>query len=297
MNVPLADKFALFLNQTEDESYHLRGGWSSVGSCVGKQILDKIHKTPFGGHGFVTPGSAAHEFWQSRLKSGMIAFDHFLIIGHEQYVFLLRKDKPNRQSPIDTLVFNLKSNQYEVWDYKSIGYITTVMKKPLEKNVIQLNLYSHLLKDMLKLGYYPKCRLIYIDKINWENIKIHSWTGTKSLALRAIERIEWIEKGVEDFEWAKSNWERLTDGLNHWSQTKRPYRTDCKYCEHNYECLKYLGDCWDLKFKSVDDYTYFLKHKELPGIKRVNPLPRKTHKKKPYSPPNIQIDEKNEKLY
>lgn len=243
--------------EVEGERPHLAGGLSQHGSCLLKQILNKIEPAKFDAYGVVTPGSALHEYIQNiLLPSGIVLKDEdgedkYLIIGHEQYVFHLVKGRPHRRSPIDTLVFNLQSREYEIWDWKSTsigGTASEPMKYLRSLSVVyrsQVNIYGYLFMKAWKLAYRPICKVIFFNKRDWTHSKEFEWRTILKYGEKSIEDIETVQDVYNNFDSkdrTKEEWLELATGRNRWSDTKKKYLKECKYCEHTAKCRKLTGE-------------------------------------------------------
>ena len=158
---------------------------SKAGACLGKWLLDDLNHTPFEGWGFTTPGSAFHAFIQDALKIGMvleIGKAKYQIIAHEQNVYYLRNDKLIRSSPIDTLVYDLATNRFEIWDWKTTQKQAQYIYGMEETNQAQVNIYMHLFSKQLMLGYPMTARVFYVNKANWNEITPTSCIYNQKLA-------------------------------------------------------------------------------------------------------------------
>lgn len=243
------------MNEREKQFPHLAGGLSQHGSCLLKQILNRINPQPFESYGNVTPGTALHKYIQEVLiPSGTViknkeGFPTWLIIGHEQYVFLLQKHRPHRRSPIDTLVYNLYLSEYEIWDWKSTIVGGTKLEpmcylRSLDiRYKMQCNLYAFLFKEAWELDYNPICRVIFFNKGNWANSKEFVWEMDSELAVQSFLNIDTVDRYYKTFKLkhSKEEWEGLATGLNRYSDTKKKYLKECRYCDHIDKCEDLIG--------------------------------------------------------
>jgi len=219
-----------------NERSHLSGGLSQHGGCEGRVILDKLFPEGFTGQGAVEPGTALHKFIQEELfPSGSVVNDTWLIIGHEQYIILPREEgKYDRRSPIDTLVFNLLTKEYEIWDYKSTRTeIKYLRGKPLKLKVkLQANMFGIQLRWQWRLPYYPVCRVLYFNKASWTKSHEYMFRCKDEYLAQSIYKIEMAEFGIANFEDAALDWGKFVSGMSVSSETKKPYRYPCRYCAH-----------------------------------------------------------------
>ncbi|MHA1382365.1 MAG: PD-(D/E)XK nuclease family protein [Candidatus Helarchaeota archaeon] len=227
------------IREYSDELPHLSGGISNHGGCVGKQILEHHFPVEFEGQGSVTGGRLTHEFVQRILPSGMLLLnedgeEEWLIIGHEQYVILHREGRFDRRSPIDTLVYNIKTNEYEVWDWKTTRVDITYMKeKPLShKYELQANLYAVQLRWQWRLSYYPICRVIFLEKADLTETLEYTFRSNEELKEESIRKMDIVDWGKDNFEQIIESWFEIIDGMSVSSHTKNPYRYECRYCPY-----------------------------------------------------------------
>jgi hypothetical protein len=181
----------------------------------------------------------------------------YLIIGHEQYIFLLDdNDQIIRQSPIDTLVYNLDHNRFEIWDYKSTSIdLKYIRKIPIEYEA-QINLYAQKFKHAQNLSYNPVCKIIYASKDNWMDLKIFGFESRPDLMIDSQKRVDVVDQmgTPANFGEAKQHWAVYAEGINRWSDTKVPYRKECKYCDYQAECLELLNASTGQACISIDDW-------------------------------------------
>jgi len=243
--------------KTEEERDHLAKGLSQHGACLGKQIFSKVIMKPFTGQGATTPGTAFHEYMQIKVLPAGSTVGDYIILGHEQLIFLLdvTHKEIKRQSPIDTLVYNLKSKEFEIWDYKTtqidLKYVN-VLDKVYE---FQTNLYAQTFKNTLDLPYNPLCKVIFASKNNWTDLKTFVFRSNPEMESQSIERIATVDALAkrEEYENVRVHWIQFAEGLDIWSDTKNPYRKQCKYCDYNEECLANLNIGREVPFTSIDD--------------------------------------------
>ncbi|MHA1440241.1 MAG: hypothetical protein ACTSPK_00065 [Candidatus Heimdallarchaeota archaeon] len=225
--------------QDSDEKPHLSGGISSHGGCVGKQILDHHFPMPFDGQGGTMGGNIIHKYIQELYPSGTLIMNEFgedewLVIGHEQYIIVHRENGWDRRSPVDTLIYNIKTNEYEVWDYKSTRVdIQYVKKKPLsQKYQLQANMYGIQLKWQWSLPYFPICRVIFINKADVSDTFEYTFRCNEELKANSIRKMDIVDYGKDDFENVAESWFDIIDGMSISSHTKNAYRYECRYCSH-----------------------------------------------------------------
>lgn len=244
----------LKMEEVESERKHLAGGVSGHGECVAKQAMQIVYKNEFGNHGALVPGTMFHAYWQGIFESGSIVKDDkgvetWLIIGHEQYIFY--QDGFNwRKSPIDTLVFNLITKEFEIWDWKStrkdIKYVNCIERK----DEMQVNFYAYRFSEAWDLQYYPMCRVIYGEKVNYNHLKNFAFRCNDELYKKSTEYMRMVHTLVDCMRSDRSvnEWEKYATGLDYWSATKTPYRSQCRYCDFTEKCLVRLG------YGSFEDY-------------------------------------------
>lgn len=242
----------------EESKEHLSKGLSQHGKCVGQQILSRIYQKPFTGHGATAPGTGFHEYMQNEvLPTGKMVGD-YLILGHEQLIFILDENHKEirRQSPIDTLVFNTKSKEFEIWDYKTTSIEMQYLHSLDVVYQYQVNLYAQTFKNMLDLPYDPICRVIFVSKNDWTDSKHFIFRSDRQIEEQSHERIALVDAmgKPSEFANAKQFWSQFADGLDIWSDTKKPYRKQCKYCDYQTECLECLNADPNLahKYESID---------------------------------------------
>jgi len=230
------------------ERPHTRHGLSTHGSCAAKQALNKLNPKPFTAHGKTAPGTGYHEFIQEKvMPSGTIieneaGEEEWEIVGHEQYVFY-HDGRVLRKSPIDTLVYNLLTKELEVWDWKSTRTDKKYLyKKPLVYKA-QVNFYAYLLKLAWNLEYDPICRIIYGEKIDWLSVKdLDPFRMDEKLGKWSFKNIALAYDIAEHLDDYIDKWDEVVKvALGDWTKTRKPYRYECKYCDHRMECLSYLG--------------------------------------------------------
>jgi len=247
-----------YMEAVESERKHLAGGVSGHGGCVARQGMQIAFKDEysFGNHGAVVPGTAFHGYWQGLLPSGTVlkdenGIDTWLIIGHEQYVFYW-DGKQWRKSPIDTLVFNLISQEYEIWDYKSTRKDMKYVKRIEPKDKMQVNFYGHKFSEAWELDYYPVCRVIYGEKVNWNNLKQFDFRCDTELYDKSLKYMKMVKEVANNLKAgmriSAEGWAKYCTGLDYWSDTKKPYRSQCRYCSFTEKCLVRLG------YGSFEDY-------------------------------------------
>lgn len=249
-----------YMEFVESERKHLAGGISGHGSCIARQAYQKAYSDEyeFGNHGALVPGTAFHVYWQTLLPSGTVLKDEndiptWLIIGHEQYVFFSQEGLLDRKSPIDTLVYNLISKEYEIWDYKSTRTDMRYIRRIEPKDKMQINFYAYKFSEAWELDYYPICRVIYGEKVNWNNLKQFDFRCDAKLYKKSIKYINMVNELIpklrsETWTISPKGWEKYATGLDYWSATKKPYRSQCRYCKFNDKCLTRLG------YGSIEDY-------------------------------------------
>jgi len=272
-NTALAEYLNRQFEEWEGATPHIDGGWSWVGHCGAKKAFDDLRQTPFGTHGFTAPGNAYHQYWQGQLKSGFefeAGGEQYAVVGHEQFVYLyIDGETEPRKSPIDTLLFNRTTKEFEVLDYKAVFYFRGIAEHPKRYNVEQINLFAYALAKNFKLPYLPRCHAFYGEMANWNNIQVYSWRLDMGMALDSVDKIRRVEawkRRMPDpaFKWR--GYHDLADGVDFWSDTKVPYRADCKYCGHLSECIRRLGQEFDRKFYSIDDFQKWQKTFEYKNI-------------------------------
>ena len=251
------DYLAKRIVETEAERTHLSKGLSSHGKCLGQQILGKIYQKPFTGQGATTPGTAYHKYMQELVLPSGKQVGQYLIIGHEQYIFLLDdQDRIIRQSPIDTLAYNLDHQRFEIWDYKSTSIDLKYIRKIPTEYEAQINLYAQAFKHAHNLSYNPVCKIIYASKDNWMDLKIFGFESRPDLMIDSQKRVDVVDQmgTPAGFAEAKSHWAVYAEGIQRWSDTKVPYRKECKYCDYQSECLQLLNAGTGQECATVDDW-------------------------------------------
>lgn len=262
MKEPIQQQFdAEFLTaavlEYERNDPHLPKGLSSHGKCLGQQILGKIYQKPFGGHGATAPGTGYHEYMQLKVMPGGTRIGNYLIIAHEQMVFLLNDlDEIVRNSPADTLAYNLDHNRFEIWDYKSTSIDLKYIKKIPIDYQYQINLYAQKIKQVLNLNYNPLAKIFYANKDNWAEFKILGFESSPEMFIDSQKRVDVVDQmgTPAGFAEAKAHWSVYAEGLSRWSDTKVPYRKECKYCDYQAECLQLLNAGTGQECATVDDW-------------------------------------------
>lgn len=243
--------------KTEEERDHLAKGLSQHGACIGKQILSKIYQKPFTGQGATTPGTAFHEYMQTKVFPAGKTIGKYIILGHEQLIFLLDvlHKEIQRQSPIDTLVYNLESKEFEIWDYKTTKIDLKYVRSLDLVYHRQANLYGQTFKNMLELPYNPICKVIYASKSNWTDLKTFTFRSDPKMEQESFERIQKVDLMSKraEYEGIIPHWVQFAEGLDSWSDTKVPYRKQCEYCDYQAECLANLNSNLPIPYTSIDE--------------------------------------------
>jgi hypothetical protein len=236
----VASLISSFIQKTSQDEPHLAGGLSTHFKCALSQIMDRLHPVEFKAQGVMAPGKAFHVWIQERLPSG-IRVGNFLIIGHEQYV-IIHTDAGHRRSPIDTLVFNTESNEYEIWDWKTTQIDLQYINDLDEIYQAQANIYAQSFKQAWGLKHDPMCRVIYVSKDNWCDVKPFAFKSTRALYQDSLKKIADVDSQLRaialggEEKMPLAGWRELADGLEFWSHTKKKYRKTCRYCDHKSRC-------------------------------------------------------------
>lgn len=247
-----AESLSRFIVQEHDKKPHLYAGLSDHASCTAEQILKRVFILPFTGHGGVMPGTAGHMNHEDYMKSGLVINDvngipTWLVIGHEQYVRVDDGSPRGRLSPIDNLVYNIRLQQFEVWDLKFTKIDTTYLNTVSRAYTHQVNLYGWTRMKEWQLPYKPIVRLIFNNKDDYTDKKQYAWRVREDWYNESIKIIKtvkffttnWLainKNGV-----TKEQWFKLAEGLNWWNTNSKPYRYACKYCNHADICLSLVG--------------------------------------------------------
>jgi hypothetical protein len=249
------------LTENVKSKAHLPGhlSISSIGHCIGKQILKRLEPSLPENWGMMVPGTVGHVYRQELYPPGSMIDKTFLVLGHEQMVLYFSTQKLTRASHADTVVLNVKTNQIEIWDWKhtmkDMKYVTEVDDEYIE----QITFYAQHYKTLFDLTYNPQCRVIYISKSNWDESKVFAFESDPELFQTLMAKISAIDDIVKNPDQIGPRWEELAEGVNVWSHTKTPYRKQCKYCDYTDQCLGFLGKAWNQTFKSHDDYSFWIR--------------------------------------
>lgn len=244
----LTDSLGALLNRQSREEPHLSRGLSSHGSCIAKQAFTRLFPDKLGDddQGAMIRGKAFHTLMQGSLPSGTVIDGRWEIIGHEQYVFVV-VDGEQRRSPIDTLVFDMKENRFEIWDWKNTRKDLKYVHE-LDRNYrYQANKYAAVFYTAYGAGTQPPlCRVIFANAANWAEFKEFSWVMDPNLAKESDQVIMEVHRamkllGKPGSVSPKTYREYFADGLEYWSATKKPYRLDCAYCKFTETCKQFAG--------------------------------------------------------
>jgi len=254
----LSEALAADLNAANLGRPHLPGKYSlsSVGNCMGNQILRRLDPRTIENWGNMAPGTAGHEYREQLYPSGSVIAKTFLVLGHEQIVALFNAaGVPVRISHADTVVLNLATQQLEVWDWKHtqtrLQYVTVLDDVYRE----QANTYAQRIREVFRLPYDPICRVVYISKDNWEDSKPFVFRSDAAAYEQTKLKIAAIDELVAHPEMLVSRWEDCAEGVNMWDHKKTPERKQCKYCKYQGRCLEMLGTAWNQKFATIDAYA------------------------------------------
>ena len=248
MSIDPVSALAAIANAASKDEPHLSGGLSSHFSCLLKQVFQKVYgKDIQEDQGAFIRGKEFHRYIQALIPMGTLVDGTYLVIGHEQIVrypdasWLPR----GRLSPIDTLVFNVKSQEYEIWDWKTTRVDLQYVKNDPTYEA-QANLYAQLKKGEWNLPYDPMCRILTVNAADWSVFKGWNFRSSPKLFAESAEKIRVVNQNAEQIN--KQGLDKLplegaralADGLNHWSQTKQQYRKDCRYCDFKERCVSLI---------------------------------------------------------
>jgi len=170
-----------------DETPHSGGGWSSGGSCIGKQLLESELHLPFN-HGSTLPGSIGHKYMQTEVYLvGGKYFDRYEIVGHEVPVMMKINNKL-RWSYIDTLVYDFIDSCFEIWDYKFNQFVKYVIDdgKAKDTALMQVNLYADLYGA-------KRFRVIYTGMGNYSQGISFLYETNHEMAIAGMNRLAEID--------------------------------------------------------------------------------------------------------
>ena len=231
---------------------HGTRGLSSCGLGAGNQILNKRYPDPDAlPYGIFQIGKEGHRYFQTHVfRDGEIIYDldlptadgkieHFdkiEIMGHEQDVYLMI-GKTLRKSPMDTVILNHDTGEFEIWDYKFKGPYTFKPLKQMElANMEQVNLYANVFQKMLAATTPYKIstvRVLYVMANNWSIVKLTtSIVSPRQFAL-TLNRLNIVDQELKEEELSGKRWLELIDECISWKW--------CKYCKHQNTCLENCG--------------------------------------------------------
>ena len=267
----VAGALSVYLKDYRDSGVHISRGLSQHGTCKGEQMLKMAFGDDFDGQGATAAGQAGHDMHQSMIPSGTVLNNvngkpTWLIVGHEQYIRHDDGTDRGRLSPIDTLVYNFVSKEFEVWDLKFTKIQIKYVYDPPRQYKMQLNLYGQQLKDQWHLPYNPTCRLIYTNKDNYLDKKEFAWKATTymlDMSKKLIKEVMDFEQKLKESESGAisiemTEWASCAEGINLFNMNKVPKRYMCEHCNFTELCLFMLGkhDAW-LSDKWIEDQKLF----------------------------------------
>jgi hypothetical protein len=239
-------------------------GWSWIGGCVGAYLLELEHpelkEKDFIGN--VLPGTMGHKFMQEHALPEGSENENILILGHEEKRFIPMIHKLFRMSSVDTLVLDKQMQGLGVLDYKFIKDLTWVEQDAKDENKEQVNMYAYTSGAL----WYA---IIYVEKLNYFNMRIHKYPTDPELAQRSIEKMKIVDRWVAG-DRKDILWTTVATGLTHYSNGKKPYRFTCEPsssgafggCLFKEFCLKELSKQFGQEFTSLFRYDEYLKQQE-----------------------------------
>jgi predicted RecB family nuclease len=165
------------------------------------------------------------------------------VVGAEQFVYLHEPlVKTPRRSPIDLLVFNFKTHEYEIWDFKFTNVPLKYKREPGQKNEHQVNLYAWAFMRNNSLKYRPIYRIIFIAKDDWSEILSFDGRADDLMAEQSLNRMNLVENNrrTNPEKLAAAEYKKFCTGLDVWADTKKRQREECRYCDFRVQCAQKL---------------------------------------------------------
>lgn len=260
-NDPIAAYESEYVNTVQHTRPHPPAGLSKHAAGVGTQIL--VHHFPkLFDSGMMERGIAFHNWYYQNHPVGMIMdipnASKYMIFGIEQIVLIFDVDGlVLRQSYIDVLMKDMNTHKLEFWDLKNNAGAENKTERDPEYEA-QLNLYAYLWKRQLGLPYLPTCRILISDPMNWNKMKVQSFTMDPTLgewsmnqiieyetfknrSFGTITRSEWLTLiAVCSTKWKTGRlYYTKDDGKQGYRNTT--YRVTCSRCDNWEKCVEKLG--------------------------------------------------------
>jgi len=226
---------------------HTWRGFSSCGYGLAKQYLDKLHKNenkkPYG---IFTLGKEAHRFYQTKVfpagkffeefefqtPRGPIILRNFEVMEHEQLVHF-QINGIRRWSPIDTMFYFKDTDQILIVDYKTISpWGFKKIEQAKRENRLQANIYAYKYAKMSGIKC-PNYMIIYINDVNWMDLKCCISKGDPIMARKTQERLRKVDHETEIL----ADWPKAATCLNTWG-----------YCGKYGDCMKYCLPLFEKHF-------------------------------------------------
>jgi len=239
-------------------------GWSWIGGCLGCHVLEKEHPEIKEKNimGFTLPGSMGHIFMQEYALPEGLDTPEYLILGHEQKRFIPMVHEAFRMSSVDTFLLDKKLKGIGVFDYKFVKDLNWVEQDAKDENREQINLYAYTSGAL----WYA---VIYVSKLNYEDIRIHKYPTDPELATKSINKMKLVDRWLAN-DRKGIKWTDLALGLDHFSGGKNSSRYICDAsskgtyggCLVQKYCLIELSKQFGQEFTSLVRYDEFLKQQK-----------------------------------
>ena len=240
---------------------HTWRGFSGGGAPLAKQIGYKLKwnsKKPFG---IFASGTMIHQLYQETLFKAGMKFDEipewgihepFEIVGHEQVVYAMINWEM-RWSPIDTVVYYPETEEFEIWDWKSMGYGFKSLCAAKPENIRQVNFYvENFPMDNVRGG-----RLIYVNTFNTMETKSYTFDYDVALAKLFSMQLTEVDKFAQNP--SADDWHCKTPCL-----FDNGYSKPCPaYCGIEEYCLELFRGEFDRDFADHKSVRRYLKKEGL----------------------------------
>lgn len=181
------------------------------------------------------PGTAAHEFFQSRLSKIDSKFEHeveikiehknIVLTGHADSIIGLNDDGSHGHF--------LESDCVLLIDYKSMKNLYYADDNDASKHhFIQINLYAHAISKMVGHSNIY-CHVVPIHKENYEH-KVQAFKYDELAAIQILDKLEGIYQSVEN------DVAPDADPEESW---------ECRFCNYQDECKHLGGKKWGTEVK------------------------------------------------